>query len=42
MPVFFENELLHKVIKAHWLDIGKEPYSTDTVDVFQEGTVYPG
>jgi len=21
---------------------GKEPYSTDTVDVFQEGTIYPG
>ena len=30
-------------IKAHWLDTGgKEPYSTDTVDVFQEGTIYPG
>ncbi len=27
----------------HWLDIGgKEPYSTDTVDVFQEGTIFPG
>ena len=44
MPVFFENELIaYTAIKAHWLDIaGKEPYSTDTVDVFQEGTVYPG
>tara|TARA_B100001971_G_scaffold181629_1_gene178420 strand:- start:249 stop:1967 length:1719 start_codon:yes stop_codon:yes gene_type:complete len=44
MPVFFENEIIaYTVIKAHWLDIaGKEPYSTDTVDVFQEGTVYPG
>ncbi|PPR50281.1 MAG: Acetophenone carboxylase delta subunit [Alphaproteobacteria bacterium MarineAlpha5_Bin5] len=43
-PVFFENELIaYTAIKAHWLDIaGKEPYSTDTVDVFQEGTVYPG
>ena len=44
MPVFFENEVIaYTAIKAHWLDIaGKEPYSTDTVDVFQEGTVYPG
>ena len=44
MPVFFEGELIaYTAIKAHWLDIaGKEPYSTDTVDVFQEGTVYPG
>ena len=44
MPVFFEKEIIaYTAIKAHWLDIaGKEPYSTDTVDVFQEGTVYPG
>ncbi len=44
MPVFFENQIIaYTAIKAHWLDIaGKEPYSTDTVDVFQEGTVYPG
>ena len=44
MPVFFENQIIaYTAIKAHWLDIaGKEPYSTDTVDVFQEGTIYPG
>ena len=45
MPVFLHSgELVgYSVIKAHWLDIGgKEPYSTDTVDVFQEGTMYPG
>ena len=44
MPVFFDGELIgYTAIKAHWLDIGaKEPYSTDTVDVFQEGTVFPG
>ena len=44
MPVFFESQIIaYTAIKAHWLDIaGKEPYSTDTVDVFQEGTVYPG
>ena len=45
MPVFMDDgELIgYTTIKGHWLDIGgKEPYSTDTVDVFQEGTVYPG
>ena len=44
MPVFFEAELIgYTAIKGHWLDIGgKEPYSTDTVDVFQEGTIFPG
>ena len=45
MPVFFrDRELIgYTTIKAHWLDIGgKEPYSTDTVDVFQEGTIFPG
>ncbi|MEF2071994.1 hydantoinase B/oxoprolinase family protein [Consotaella aegiceratis] len=45
MPVFLgEDELIgYTAIKGHWLDIaGKDPYCTDTVDVFQEGTVYPG
>jgi len=45
MPVFLDDEELvgYTTIKAHWLDIGgKEPYSTDTVDVFQEGTIFPG
>ena len=45
MPVFLpDGELVgYAAIKAHWLDIGgKEPYSTDTVDVFQEGTIFPG
>src|SRR5256714_2228445 len=45
MPVFLpEGDLIgYAAIKAHWLDIGgKEPYSTDTVDVFQEGTIFPG
>ncbi len=43
-PVFIEKKLIgYTAIKAHWLDTGgKEPYSTDTVDVFQEGTIYPG
>jgi N-methylhydantoinase B len=45
MPVFLgDDELIgYTTIKGHWLDIGgKEPYSTDTVDVFQEGTIFPG
>jgi N-methylhydantoinase B len=45
MPVFFRDEELvgYAAIKAHWLDIGgKEPYATDTVDMFQEGTIFPG
>jgi N-methylhydantoinase B len=45
MPVFLADEELvgYAAIKAHWLDIGgKEPYATDTVDMFQEGTIFPG
>lgn len=44
MPVFLGETLIgYTAIKGHWLDIaGKDPYCTDTVDVFQEGTVYPG
>src|SRR6476646_3840742 len=45
MPVYLRDEELigYTTIKGHWLDIGgKEPYSTDTVDVFQEGTIIPG
>jgi len=44
-PVFFDDGALigYTVIKGHWLDIAaKDPYCTDTTDVFQEGTVYPG
>ena len=43
-PVIIEKKLIgYAAIKAHWLDTGgKEPYSTDTVDVFQEGTIFPG
>jgi N-methylhydantoinase B len=45
MPVFLpEGELIgYSAVKAHWLDIGaKEIYCTDTIDVFQEGTIFPG
>ncbi|MHB8471155.1 MAG: hydantoinase B/oxoprolinase family protein, partial [Gaiellaceae bacterium] len=45
MPVFLDEVGLvgYTTIKGHWLDIGgKDPYSTDTIDVFQEGTIFPG
>lgn len=45
MPIFLTDGSLvgYAAIKAHWLDIGgKEPYATDTVDMFQEGTIFPG
>jgi N-methylhydantoinase B len=45
MPVFLPGGDLvgYTAIKAHWLDIGaKEIYCTDTVDVYQEGTIFPG
>src|SRR3982751_2266314 len=45
MPIYLHDQELigYATIKGHWLDIGgKEPYSTDTVDVFQEGTIFPG
>jgi N-methylhydantoinase B len=44
MPVFVAGELVgYTAVTAHWLDVGgKDPYSTDTVDVFQEGTLFPG
>ncbi len=43
-PVFLDEELIgYSAIKAHWMDIGaKAPYCTDTTDVFQEGTIFPG
>ena len=46
MPVFIDDgkTLVGYVAnKAHWLDIGaKDPYCTDSIDVFQEGVVFPG
>ena len=44
MPVFEKDEIIgYSAIKGHWLDIGaKDVYCTDTIDVFQEGTVFPG
>ena len=49
MPIFWTHadaaqELIgYAAIKGHWLDIAaKEPYCTDTTDVFQEGVIFPG
>jgi N-methylhydantoinase B len=44
MPIFAADQLIgYAAIKEHWLDIGaKAPYCTDTTDVFQEGTFFPG
>jgi len=43
-PAFVDEELIgYAAIKAHWQDMGaKDPYCTDTVDVFQEGIIFPG
>jgi N-methylhydantoinase B len=44
MPVFYADRIVgYAANKAHQLDIGaKNPYCTDTTDVFQEGVVLPG
>ncbi len=45
MPCFLPAGQLvgYATCKAHWADIGaKSPYCTDTVDVHQEGTLFPG
>jgi len=44
MPVFGGGNLVgYSAIKAHWLDLGaKDPYCTDTEDIFQEGLIFPG
>ncbi|MCC6830896.1 MAG: hydantoinase B/oxoprolinase family protein [Thermoleophilia bacterium] len=44
MPVFADGAVVgYAAIKAHHLDLGaKEPYVTDSVDLFQEGVILPG
>lgn len=45
IPVFLDDgELVgYAACKAHWMDIGaKDPYCTDTTDVYQEGVFFPG
>jgi N-methylhydantoinase B len=43
VPGFWRDRLVgYAAVKAHHLDIGaKDPYCTDTVDIFQEGTIFP-
>ncbi len=45
MPIFFEGELIgFAANKAHWTEVGgKDPgsWTTDSVDVFQEGLQFP-
>ncbi|MEP7247106.1 MAG: hydantoinase B/oxoprolinase family protein [Gammaproteobacteria bacterium] len=44
-PVFLDGRVLigYAITKAHWGDIGgKSPYPTDSTDVYQEGTCFPG
>lgn len=44
-PVFIDTgELVgYSATKVHWGDIGaKDAYCTDTVDIFQEGVIFPG
>lgn len=44
MPAFFEDEIVGYVVtKAHLTDIGaKNPFCSDSTDVFQEGVLFPG
>lgn len=45
IPVFLDGDELvgYAACKAHWMDIAaKDPYCTDTTDIFQEGVFFPG
>lgn len=44
VPAFHQGELVgYAASKGHLTDIGaKNPYCTDTVDLFQEGVIFPG
>jgi N-methylhydantoinase B len=44
VPGFLDGELVaYAAIKAHQLDVGAlAPFVTESTDVFQEGTIYPG
>jgi N-methylhydantoinase B len=44
VPGFLDGELVaYAAIKAHHLDVGAlAPFVSDSTDVFQEGTIYPG
>ena len=44
MPAFYDDELVGYVVtKAHLTDIGaKNPFCSDSTDIFQEGMLFPG
>lgn len=45
LPAFRDDNKLvgYAAVKGHHLDIGaKDPYCTDTIDIFQEGVIFPG
>ncbi len=44
VPGFLDGEIVaYAAIKAHQLDVGaKAPFVSDSTDLFQEGTIYPG
>ena len=44
VPGFLDGEIVaYAAIKAHQLDVGAiAPFVSDSTDVFQEGTIYPG
>ena len=41
---FLDGEIVaYAAIKAHQMDVGaKAPFVSDSTDLFQEGTIYPG
>jgi N-methylhydantoinase B len=43
VPAFLDGDLVgYAAVKAHHEDLGaKDPYCTDTVDIFQEGAIFP-
>ena len=44
VPVFLDGEIVgYSPCKTHMVDLaGKDPYCTDTIDVHQEATIFPG
>jgi N-methylhydantoinase B len=44
VPGFLDGEIVaYAAIKAHQMDVGaKAPFVSDSTDLFQEGTIYPG
>ena len=44
VPAFLDGEIVaYAAIKAHQMDVGaKAPFVSDSTDLYQEGTIYPG